>query len=119
MSLTVARNVGFYSTRMSTASRPQLLAIPDVTAFRRWYEATLTELCLQEERPREPYWSQAFAVGSRAWLSRLADGDPQVVEHIRPLNDTSQTNHEAICVLTPPQSLYRRLSHSLVTRKNR
>ncbi|MCK5803115.1 MAG: transposase, partial [Lentisphaeria bacterium] len=71
-----------------------LLAIPDVTAFRRWYEATLAELCLPEEHPREPHWSQAFAVGSRTWLCQLAGGDSEIEEHIRPLSNTTENDQE-------------------------
>lgn len=96
-----------------------LLPSPNLTTFRCWYERTLTQLCLQDRLPREPHWSGAFAVGSRRWLAGLADGDPQVEERIRPLDGRPGADQEAMCVLNPPQSIYRRLWTSLVTGKHR
>lgn len=91
-----------------------LLASPDVAAFRDWYERTLTELCLQEEFTREPYWSRAFAVGSRSWLHQLTDGNSRAGEYIKPLTDTSGGGEEDSCVLSPPQSVYLQLWNALV-----
>ena len=57
-----------------------LLATSDVAVFRNWYERTLTERCMQEEFTREPYWSRAFAVGSRSWLHQLTGGNSRAGE---------------------------------------
>ena len=91
------------------------VAIPDVSAFRAWHEATLAELCLQSELPREPHWSQAFAVGSRPWLRQLAGGDPEAEEYIQPLAGTPGSDQETTCVLSPPQSVYLRLWGSIIS----
>jgi putative transposase len=80
----------------------QLLDMPDVAAFRRWYEATLDDLCSQAEWSREPFWSRSLAVGSREWLRGLTDGDALADVHIRPSDDTA--DHE-VWTLAPPQSL--------------
>jgi len=91
-----------------------LLAVPDVNAFRGWHGATLAELCRPAELPREPHWSRAFAVGSRGWLCQLAADDPRVEEHIKPLEGTSADQQEPTCVLSPPQAVYLRLWNRLV-----
>lgn len=81
-----------------------LLDFPDVGAFRRWHGATLDELCLRAELPREPHWSKALAVGSRAWLQRLVGGATQVEKYIRPLEGETADGPEAPCILSPPQA---------------
>ena len=98
---------------------PPLPRASDAAAFRGWYERTLTQLCLQDDLPREPHWSEAFAVGSRRWLAGLAGGDPQVEEHIRPLEGRPETDQEAMCMLNPPRSIYRRIWSSLLTGNHR
>ena len=91
----------------------RLLDFADVDAFRHWYERTLAELCRQKERPREPHWSRAFAVGSRAWLNRFARGDSRIGEHVRLLDAAAETDPDTTCVLSPPQSLRQRMWHAL------
>lgn len=97
----------------------RLLPSPDLPAFRCWSARTLVQFCLQDKPPREPHWSGAFAVGSRRWLAGLADGDPQVDEHIRPLDGRPGADLEDVCVLNPPQSIYRRIWASLVAGRHR
>ena len=43
----------------------------DVEAFHRWYTDTLTDKLAAGRQVREPYWSQAFAVGERMWLEDI------------------------------------------------
>jgi putative transposase len=97
-----------------------LLPSPNLTAFRCWYERTLTQLCLQDKLPREPHWSGTFAIGSRRWLAELTDGDPRVDEYVRPLEGSPGAgDQEATCVLTPPHSACRRIWTSRVAGKYR
>jgi putative transposase len=91
-----------------------LLPSPDETAFREWYERTLTQLCLEGGGLREPHWSGAFAVGSRSWLSGLAGGDGRLQDYIRPPAGTLVAGQEATCILSPPQSLCRETWSSLL-----
>ena len=43
----------------------------NIEQFRDWYEATLN-LCSREHMEREPYWTEAAAVGSREWVEQLS-----------------------------------------------
>ncbi len=45
---------------------------PDVSAFRNWYGATLTEMCQTEYLVREPLWTECVAVGGRQWVETLS-----------------------------------------------
>ncbi len=53
-------------------------------------------------------------MGSRPWLTRLAKGDPQAVEHTTPLDATAEVADEDTCVLDPPLSLRLRLWQGIV-----
>ena len=46
------------------------LGMDDEVQFRRWYEATVEEMVRQEYRAREPWWSEALAVGGEQWVRR-------------------------------------------------
>lgn len=43
----------------------------DLDVFREWYLATLSEKLAVGRMVREPYWSEAFAVGNRDWLTDI------------------------------------------------
>jgi len=43
----------------------------DVGSFREWYMSTLTQKLAARDQVREPYWSEAFAVGNPDWLQRI------------------------------------------------
>jgi len=85
------------------------LGLPEAGMFRDWYGATLDELCLQKEWAREPHWTEAFAVGDRAWLRELTGGDSQAEKHIAPVDPETDDSEDASCVLNPPRSLYYRV----------
>jgi putative transposase len=95
------------------------LDMPDAAAFTKWYNATLNDLCRQDKFPREPYWSEAFAVGERPWLRKLLGDNEQAEEHITAVDNQILTGEEApLCVLNPPQSLVQRLWHRLEVGEN-
>jgi putative transposase len=90
------------------------LDMPDATAFTKWYNATLEGLCHQNKFPREPYWSEAFAVGERPWLRNLLGNEEQAAKHITAVeNQSLSRDEEPLCVLNPPLSLLQRLWHRL------
>ncbi len=43
----------------------------DICSFREWYLGTLKENLGGRAQVREPYWSEAFAVGNPDWLQRI------------------------------------------------
>jgi len=51
----------------------RLLSCGDMATFQRWHANTLTELCAREQHDREPWWTEAVAVGDRSWIAPLAD----------------------------------------------
>ena len=44
--------------------------------------------------PREPYWSTAFAAGSREWLAGLTGNEEALGEHIAPADHRSCEDSE-------------------------
>jgi putative transposase len=44
--------------------------------FREWYEGTLRQECARGGWAREPYWTEAGAVGGREWIAALASRLP-------------------------------------------
>ena len=44
--------------------------------FSEWYEATLRQECTRTGWVREPYWTEATAVGGRQWIEALASRFP-------------------------------------------
>jgi len=61
------------SDLIDQAAVVRLLACGDMADFRKWHERTLHELSARTEHPREPWWTEAVAVGDRAWVAPLAD----------------------------------------------
>ena len=53
--------------------------------FRGWYEATLREECARSGRVREPYWTEAAAVGGREWIEALASRLPVSWRTVEPV----------------------------------
>jgi len=51
----------------------RLLACGNASTFRGWYTKTLTQLCTRAEHDREPWWTEAVAVGDRTWIAPIAD----------------------------------------------
>ena len=65
--------------------------------FLLWYEVTLRQECARRGWAREPYWTEAAAVGGRQWIAALASQLPvswRTVELI-PSNATAGTVAEA------------------------
>ena len=85
----------------------RLLAVPDMSEFRKWYHRTLDELCWQNgELPRESFWSSSLAVGSRHWIEELVGFDLEARRSVVPV---VPDEGESICKLEVSQSVYRRL----------
>jgi putative transposase len=95
------------------------LGMEDADGFGRWYESTVADLCQRQAAAREPCWSQALAVGSRSWLSRLAGGDSRVDRYIRPVGGEPVEDEQSTCVLRPPQTMYSRLWHNISAARSR
>jgi len=49
------------------------MANASVEDLRNWYSRTLTDMLQKEQLKREAFWSEAFAVGSKGWLSKAAE----------------------------------------------
>lgn len=64
------------SCLIDLAAVVRLLACGDVPGFRRWHARTLAGLCAREQHDREPWWTEAVAVGDRSWIAPLADRYP-------------------------------------------
>jgi len=80
--------------RMSRLLAVLGLAMPGgESAFRRWYTATMEEMLVGGHAVREPVWSEAVAVGSRAWLERLGPGIRGAT--MEPLAPVAATGHVA------------------------
>lgn len=66
--------------RYRIIDRPALMASMRRTredGFVEWYTATVEQLCAAGKFAREPWWSQAAAVGSRNWVSAIAGRLPE------------------------------------------
>lgn len=50
------------------------LACDSTDAFEQWYQLTLTDKLSSVYHAREPWWSEAAAVGDAEWLGRLIPG---------------------------------------------
>jgi len=72
----------------------KLLALinhPCVAAFRKWYLDEVARQCKNEQMLREPWWSEAAAVGSQSWtiqVSQLLQGYEQRNEPVAASADT-------------------------------
>ncbi len=62
------------------------LAYCDLAGFRQWHADTLADLYARKEHDREPWWTEAAAVGDRAWISSLADRYPESWRTVRQLD---------------------------------
>jgi len=51
----------------------RVTAAKDLASFRRWHQKTLADLCVRRDHPREPWWTEAVAVGERSYIAGLAD----------------------------------------------
>jgi len=52
--------------------------------FRSWYAATIEEQCRSGPGSREPFWSESAAVGSKEWITSLADRLPESHRRVGP-----------------------------------
>lgn len=50
----------------------RVLEIPNIDKFREWHTLTLDEM-LRNELVRQPFWSEAFAVGDEEWLKNALE----------------------------------------------
>jgi len=51
----------------------RLTAVRDLASFRRWHGKTLADLCRRKEHSREPWWTEAAAVGEQSYIAELAE----------------------------------------------
>jgi len=98
--------------RYCIVDREQLLACLGMPgpwdSFRKWYEATLAELCARPTPSLESFWSSAFAVGEPAWLSGLGGGRMDLTEYIEVVAGGGEETDD-LHVLRPPQSVVLRV----------
>jgi len=84
-------------------------------SFRKWYQATLDDLCRpgHASPDREPHWTSAFAVGDPDWLRRLGGEREDLSPYIRALPAASGATASESHVLQVPQTVFLRLWHDL------
>ena len=62
----------FYIDLNNVSRLLRVLEIPDIDKFREWHTLTLDEM-LRNELVRQPFWSEAFAVGDEEWLKNALE----------------------------------------------
>lgn len=72
----------------------ECLGPTDEGAFASWYSTTLDQLCRLPALPRESYWSTAFAVGGKEWLTRLTVQDTTLQDKITPADESALAESE-------------------------
>jgi len=61
------------------------LECPSVGRFREWYHRTLEQECTAAYHVRQPWWTEAAAVGSQNWIENLGGRLPHSWREISPV----------------------------------